>query len=127
MPLPSNQNGTSTTPIAPTPVAPVTPVTPAPTTDLPLTPAPVTVNIVNFAFAPSPLTVKKGTRVTFTNKDSAPHTVTPNDATKALLTDFGSEVLSNGQSYAYTFTKAGTYSYFCGVHPSMVGTITVQE
>lgn len=112
---PPAQNGTSTPPIS------------RPSTDVPLVPAPVTVNILNFAFAPTPLTVKKGTTVTFINKDSAPHTVTPSDVTSVALTDFGSDILSNGQSYSYTFTKAGTWNYFCGVHPSMVGAVTVEE
>ena len=83
-------------------------------------PAPVThaVTIQNFAFSPSPFTIKKGDTIVWTNKDSAPHTVTGG----AL----SSGTLSTGQTYTFTFPSAGTLSYACNFHPSMHGTVVVQ-
>ena len=102
---------------APT-VAPTDTPTPAPTT------APAangnSITIANFAFAPASLTVKVGTKVTWTNNDSATHTVT------ALQGAFDSGSLPTGQSFSFTFTKAGTYNYHCAIHSSMTATIVVQ-
>jgi plastocyanin len=81
------------------------------------------VSIANFAFSPSSITVKKGTTVTWTNNDSAPHTVTENDS----LTGPGSQTLNNGESYSFTFTATGTYHYHCSIHSSMTGSVTVTE
>jgi plastocyanin len=77
------------------------------------------VKIENFAFTPKTLTVKVGTTVTFENDDDIPHLVVANDAS------FRSKALDTGDSYAFTFTKAGDFSYFCGLHPHMQGTISV--
>ena len=85
--------------------------------------APVTGNAVtiqNFAFQPANLQVKVGTTVTWTNNDTAPHTVTFRDGS---LTS--SALLQKGQSYSYTFTKVGTFSYYCDVHEAMTGQVTV--
>jgi plastocyanin len=79
------------------------------------------VTIKNFAFAPAALTVKAGTKVTWTNQDSDAHTVTSQNNTGPLA----SAALSTGQSYSYTFTKPGTYSYLCTIHPFMTATVTV--
>lgn len=83
--------------------------------------APNSVNIQDFAFAPSTMTVKVGTAVTWVNLDSAPHTV---------VSDSGSEIssgtLSKGQTYSHTFNTPGTYAYHCGVHTSMKGTVVVE-
>lgn len=79
----------------------------------------VKVQIANFAFNPSTLTVKVGTTVTWTNADSAQHTVTANDGS------FASGDLNQGDSFSFTFTTAGTYAYHCDVHPGMKATITV--
>ncbi|MFQ6015306.1 MAG: c-type cytochrome [Anaerolineae bacterium] len=76
--------------------------------------------IQGFAFNPGRITVPMGTTVTWTQQDSAPHTVT----NKEDLFDSGS--LSKGDSYSFTFTEAGTYEYFCRIHPRMIGTIVVQ-
>lgn len=65
------------------------------------------------------ITVKPGTTVTWTNDDSAPHTVTGDNH------QCGSQGFSQGQSYSYTFTQSGTYSYHCDYHPYMVGKIVV--
>src|SRR5581483_936940 len=78
------------------------------------------ITIANFAFAPASLTVKVGTKVTWTNNDSATHTVT------ALQGAFDSGDLPTGQSFSFTFTKAGTYNYHCAIHSSMTATIIVQ-
>ncbi|HEX7586010.1 MAG TPA: cupredoxin family copper-binding protein [Patescibacteria group bacterium] len=76
------------------------------------------ITIQNFAFNPTPLTIKTGTTVTWTNKDSVTHTV--NSAS------FNSGNLANGDKFQFTFTSPGTYNYSCGIHPSMQGTIIVQ-
>jgi plastocyanin len=73
----------------------------------------------NFAFTPPILTVKVGTTVTFENDDDIPHLVVANDAA------FRSKALDTGDTYAFTFTKAGDYAYYCGLHPHMQGKITV--
>jgi predicted lipoprotein with Yx(FWY)xxD motif len=82
--------------------------------------ATVQVAIQNFAFSPQKLTVASGTMVTWTNKDSAAHTVTSDTSAWA---DSGS--LATNKSFSFTFTKPGTYAYHCAVHPNMTATITV--
>jgi plastocyanin len=80
------------------------------------------VTIENFAFTPSTLAVKAGTTVTWTNKDGAPHTVTATDgmSTDANTTGlFDSGSLGQGQTFSFTFTKAGTYFYECTIHRTM--------
>lgn len=81
------------------------------------------VTIQNFAFAPANITVKKGTTVTWTNKDSAAHTVTETDSQAGP--DSGD--LNTGKSYSFTYTAVGTFKYHCAIHPDMVGTVTVTE
>jgi plastocyanin len=79
------------------------------------------VAIKGFAFSPSTLTVKVGAKVTFTQEDSGVmHTATSTNG-KTI----NSPKMKQGQSYTVTFTKAGTYSYICTIHPFMKGTITV--
>jgi plastocyanin len=82
------------------------------------------VAIKDFAFSPQTLTVKKGTTLTWTNQDTAKHTVTPDQPGDILK---GSELLGQGETYRVTFTEAGTYTYFCEPHPYMKGTIEVTE
>lgn len=79
-----------------------------------------TVAIQNFAFSPATITVKVGTKVTWTNKDSAAHTVTgdTNDGP-------ASGTLAQNASYSFTFSKAGTFKYACSIHPDMKGTVIV--
>jgi plastocyanin len=79
------------------------------------------VEINNFAFFPSSLTIHPGETVTWTNKDSASHTVISDSGT-----EISSSSLSTGQTYSHTFNTAGTYTYHCSIHPSMKATITVQ-
>ncbi|GHO45094.1 cupredoxin domain-containing protein [Ktedonospora formicarum] len=109
--------------------------TPTPTTAATATTAPTTVptteattvpsggdsvSIAQFAFAPESLTVKVGTKVTWTNNDSATHTVTSDQGA------FDSGALAPGSKFSFTFSKAGTYTYHCSIHPSMTATIVVQ-
>ena len=83
-----------------------------------------TVDIKGFAFAPATLTVAKGTVVTFTNSDAATHTVTSGSGgTKDGKFD---ERLEQGGATKITFDTPGTFAYFCTIHASMKGTITVQ-
>jgi plastocyanin len=67
--------------------------------------------------------VKTGTGVTWTNQDPAPHAIVSDTGSPA---SFSSGSLATGASYTYTFTRAGTYTYICSIHPSMKGSITVQ-
>ena len=78
------------------------------------------VKIDNFSFGPQALTVPVGTTVTWTNRDDIPHTVVSTDGL------FKSKVQDTDEKFSYTFTKAGTYPYFCSVHPKMTGKIVVQ-
>jgi plastocyanin len=64
--------------------------------------------------------VRLGTTVTWTNRDSVPHTATARDG------QWKSGRLSQGQSFSHTFSQAGNFEYFCEVHPSMVGRVTVR-
>ena len=90
------------------------------------------VAIADFAFSPQTLTVPAGTTVTWTNNDGAPHTVTATDgpSTSAQTTGaFNSGNLGQGQTFSFTFDKAGTYYYDCTIHAaqaSMHGTVVVQ-
>ena len=86
-------------------------------------PAPQTVDITNFAFSPKELVIEKGATVRWTNHDGEPHTVVSSDDPKA----FKSKAMDDGDSYSFTFTEAGAYSYFCSVHPHMRGKIVVKE
>jgi plastocyanin len=99
----------------------------APATAAPAQPASTggnTVTIKNFAFDPPALTVKSGTVVTWVNQDSATHIVVSDTGAPEA---FSSDPLQNGGTYARTFTTPGTYSYHCSIHPSMKGTVIVQE
>lgn len=87
----------------------------------PATTGNVQVAIENYAFSPAALTVAAGTKVTWTNKDTAPHTVTVSSGP----VKFSSPSLQKGDTYTFTFTAAGTYSYYCAVHPSMVAKVVV--
>ncbi|MFN0278182.1 MAG: plastocyanin/azurin family copper-binding protein [Pyrinomonadaceae bacterium] len=82
-------------------------------------PVTVDVSISGFAFNPANLTINVGDTVRWTNNDFATHTATSNTSV------WNSGFLSNGQTFSFTFTGAGTFPYFCGVHPSMTASITV--
>jgi plastocyanin len=80
------------------------------------------VEIENFDFTPMALQVAVGTKVTWTNHDDDPHTVVSVDTPVA----FKSPPLDTDDSFSFTFTKPGTYKYFCSVHPKMVATVVVK-
>ena len=79
------------------------------------------VKIDNFSFGPSTLTVPAGATVTWINQDDVPHNVVSSEG-KSLR----SPVLDTDQKFSYAFTTAGTYSYYCGIHPHMTGKVIVQ-
>lgn len=78
------------------------------------------VKIDNFTFGPAELTVPVGTAVTWTNRDDIPHTVVSTDKV------FKSKVLDTDETFSFTFDTAGTYPYFCSIHPKMTGKVVVQ-
>ena len=78
------------------------------------------VKIDNFTFGPDALTVPVNSTVTWVNKDDIPHTVVAKDGA------FKSRALDTDQKFSFKFDKAGTYAYYCSVHPKMVGKIVVQ-
>jgi amicyanin len=82
------------------------------------------VAIADMAFSPAKITVKKGTMVTWTNKDSMNHTVTMDAGTTGGP---NSGNLANNQSYSFTFNAVGNFPYHCAVHPSMKATVEVTE
>jgi plastocyanin len=77
------------------------------------------VKIDNFSFGPD-LTIAAGTTITWTNHDDVPHVV----ASDSNI--FKSKVLDTDDRYSYTFTKPGTYLYYCTVHPKMTAKVVVQ-
>jgi len=80
----------------------------------------VTVNIKNFVFNPTTITIKSGTRVTWVNNDSVPHTVTSDSG--SLL---NSGTLAPGQSFSFSFSSVTSVNYHCALHPAMKGTVIV--
>ena len=78
------------------------------------------VTIDNFTFAPPELIVAAGTTVKWVNRDDIPHTVVEGN------TSFRSKALDTDDSFTYTFANAGTFSYFCSLHPHMTGKIIVR-
>lgn len=79
------------------------------------------VEIADLAFDPDTLTVAVGTTVTWVSADpSLPHTSTSDDDL------WSSETLNEGDEFPFTFEEAGTFAYFCEVHPEMTGTIVVE-
>jgi plastocyanin len=81
---------------------------------------PPTIEIKEFKYGPPVLSVPVGTTLTWVNHDEEPHTVT--SATGA----FSSAGLVNDDTFVETFTKPGTYQYFCKIHPYMKGTVVVK-
>lgn len=84
---------------------------------------PLTTRLDNFTFSPAQITVPAGTRVTWTNRDDIPHTVTDSGNPRAMK----SPPLDTGETFAFTFDKPGDYRYFCSLHPHMQGTVVVEE
>ena len=81
-----------------------------------------TVLIQNFRFKPANITIKRGTRVRWINKDSTAHTATANNGRS-----FDSGRLGPGQSYTHTFKRAGKQRYHCEIHPDMMGSVVVKR
>jgi len=79
----------------------------------------IAITITDFAFA-GPDTVAVGDTVTVTNEDSMAHTWT------AVGNEFDSGSLGEGESFDFTFDEAGEFDYFCTIHPTMTGTVTVE-
>lgn len=79
------------------------------------------VTIVNFSFQPATLTVKRGTRVTVTNRDSTAHTATADDGHS-----FDTGNVDPGASKTIVVKRPGSYAYICTIHPNMHGTLIVQ-
>jgi amicyanin len=80
------------------------------------------ITIKDYSYSPATITVKVGTKVTWTNQDAVGHTVTADSGTGP-----DSQLIDQGQSYSFTFDKAGTYTYHCTPHPYMKGTVVVTE
>jgi plastocyanin len=89
----------------------------------PAAPAPTSTSVLiqNFAFVPAMVRVKVGDTIIWMQNDSAPHNIKSSDGS------FDSQaVLSRGQTFSHTFTKKGTFTYICGIHPSMQGAVIVE-
>jgi plastocyanin len=80
----------------------------------------VAIKIDKFVFRPQAITVPVGTIVTWTNNDDIPHTAVSTGGV------FKSKVMDKDEKFSYTFTKAGTYSYYCSIHPKMTGQVVVK-
>ena len=81
---------------------------------------PTKIVVKDFMFTPTPLTVKAGSTVTWTNMDDEPHTVVSDTGM------FKSGGMDTNESFSYKFDKPGTYHFTCSIHPRMVGTIVVE-
>ncbi len=79
------------------------------------------VEIAKFAFAPREITIAPGTRVTWTNRDETPHTVTATDKS------FASKGMDTGDRFEHTFDREGDFAYLCTVHPFMTGVVHVRK
>ena len=80
-----------------------------------------TILIENFEFSPEQLEIPINAKITWIQKDSAPHDVT------SINNEFKSPILNKDEEFSYTFTKAGDYNYYCRIHPSMKGKIIVKN
>jgi plastocyanin len=81
----------------------------------------IVANAGSNSYNPNPVEIKVGETVTWINDDPVIHTATSADGT------FDSGMMGKGQSFGYTFDKAGEYPYYCTLHPNMVGTVAVTE
>ncbi len=79
------------------------------------------VDIVEFTYQPDPVVVQVGGKVIWQNQDTAPHTATADDGS------FDTGTIEKGKIGSETFKEAGTYTYFCEIHPTMHGTVEVVE
>ena len=104
----------------PTPVPPTALATLAPPKPAAVNEGGPSVGIENFNYVPADLTVQAGTTVVWTNHDDVEHTVTASDNT------FSSPSIATDAQFSHTFTEAGTYTYFCAIHPFMTAKVIVQ-
>jgi plastocyanin len=119
------QTAAGSTAVAPAATAPAAAATSGTGAQGAATPAPVQIALKNLAFEPKAVTVPVGTTVTWVNQDAFAHTVTA--GTRGSPSGvFDSANLAAGASFSFTFTKAGTFPYFCAIHAGMDGTVTVQ-
>jgi plastocyanin len=79
------------------------------------------VEIVEFTYQPDPVVVQVGGKVIWQNQDAAPHTATADDGS------FDTGTIEKGKVGSETFKEAGTFTYFCEIHPTMHGTVEVVE
>jgi len=79
------------------------------------------VDIVEFTYQPDPVVVQVGGKVIWQNQDTAPHTATADDGS------FDTGTIEKGKIGSETFKEAGTFTYFCEIHPTMHGTVEVVE
>lgn len=79
------------------------------------------VSIVEFTYEPDPVVVQAGGKVTWQNEDAAPHTATADDGS------WDTGTIEQGKIGSETFKDAGTFAYFCEIHPTMRGTVEVVE
>lgn len=98
----------------PGPPTPTAASTPSPTSTAPSS---ASVAISGFSFQPGEVTIAKGGSVTWTNDDSTAHTV--------RFAGSESDALGKGGTYSKSFDSPGTYDYSCGIHPGMIGKVTV--
>ena len=130
--------GTTTTGTTPTPAPAGNTPTPTPTTaPAGNTPTPtatpsgptkavsISTATGTFGFGPASITIKVGTTVIWTNNTGAPHTVTSDDGT-TFDSGINTPIAANGGTFSFTFTKAGSFTYHCQIHPFMKATIIVQ-
>ena len=80
----------------------------------------IKVRISGMRFEPASITVKPGTTVTWIHESPMPHTITGNAGS------LGSGTLYSGQTYSHTFEEDGLFNYYCGIHPSMTGSVLVE-
>jgi plastocyanin len=79
------------------------------------------VDIVEFTYQPDPVVVQAGGKVIWQNQDTAPHTATADDGS------YDTGTIEKGKIGSETFKEAGTFTYFCEIHPTMHGTVEVVE
>jgi glucose/arabinose dehydrogenase/plastocyanin len=129
---PTPEPGVSPTPqpgLTPTPPGTPTPtVTPVGTPAVTPTPGALVVEVVmqNFLFVPAQIEVQTGTTVRWINQDNVPHTATAGTRNNPT-TLFDSGNMAAGATFTFTFNEAGTYNYFCALHPGMDGVVIVED
>ena len=84
-------------------------------------PAEQVIEIKDYQFTPQEVKVEAGTRLTWVNKDDAPHNIVQKDM------KLRSSALDTGDAWSFVANERGTYTYFCSLHPEMTGIITVED